>query len=216
MVDIYSLLFFVGTLSAMGVLISYLINRNKLADDLRGAVPYFWLTGVSAVYEQVFTFFLRVDATVYFRIYGFLDPMLILYFYSRVLRGERAALWFAAALHVVVCAYLAINFDQYDLQQADQVMVPLATVFVFYFTFGWFRQKFMEMEDTSLLSMGSFYMISGIFIYSAATIFLFLYSSLVRKAEGVNFLLDFWVFNIFMGALARVIFIVAIWKGRKT
>ena len=214
--DLYSILFYLATLAAAGVFALYLIYRKTLSQDLRGAVPYFWLTGLSAFYEQVFTFWLRVDATVYFRVYGLLDLLLVLYFYSTVIRGQKVVIWTAALLHVLVCAYLCIRFDRYNLTDADQVMVPLATVFIFYFTFCWFRQKFLEMQDRSLLSIPSFYMVSGIFIYSAATVFLFLYSSAVSQSKEVNFILDFWVFNIFMVIIVRIIYSIAIWMGRKT
>ncbi len=183
---------------------------------MRAAGPYFWLIGLSSLYEQVFTLWLRVDATIYFRIYGLLDMVLMLYFYSQVVKGQRAAIWLFGLAYSIVFIYLWIHFDEYDLTRADQICVPISTFIVFYFTILWFRQQFLAMREESLLSMGSFYFVSGLFMYFAATIFLFLYSNLVFKSKAVNYLLEFWVFNIFMVILARLIFIIAIWKGRRT
>ncbi len=191
----------------------YYVNRHRFDFEMKAIEPYMWLTALAGIYEVVVTKWLFVDSTAWFRIFSLLEVSTLLYFFNRIVSGFRPFFWISLLVYMSAFTYMLIKFEEFDIQDADQVLVLITTLIVYVYGIGWFRQKFMHPKDESLLQSGTFYIISGLLIYFSATIFLFLSAKLIYHNHKELYM-QYWTFNIFMVSLTRLIFTIGVWKAR--
>ena len=210
----YEIMYYLTSVLGLVLFGYYYRNREKLDPVMAATGPFMWLTALSCIYEVVFTRWLFVDATAWFRIYSLLEIAALLYFFRKAVLGYRVLFWISAVVYLGSFVYMLIRFEEYDIQEADQVLSLITTLVVYAYTIAWFRQKFIHLDDESLLQSGAFYFISALLIYFSATIFLFLSAKMIYSNHKELYV-QYWTFNVVMVTLTRLICIIAIWKGRK-
>src|SRR5690606_1070842 len=128
---------------AMGFLLLgvFLKLRSRLTPEVLAAAPYFWLIALSSFYEWVFTYWLRIDATLYFRLYSLLEFLTLLYFFNVIVPRLRIMYLALLAIYMVPYAIMMFFYDRWDMQDADQVLSFLTTIMIYACSIGWFRHK---------------------------------------------------------------------------
>jgi hypothetical protein len=148
-------------------------------------------------------------------IYEILSFLTIFYFFFQVLQKKFAKLFLAFLVgFVILWFFLFLNFNIKDLLIINSYSHTFITVFILFFTIIWFRKLILDAYIENLLQNSTFYFISGLILYHCGTLFLFLLSNYIYKADS-NLLHSYWMINILLNFVLRTLLIVGIWKAKK-
>ena len=173
-----------------------------------------WLTFIATLYEGIFTLLLNINTAYWFQIYSLLELLAIYYFFSKLFKANynKSLAIFIIGMFIVYCfSFLFWNEDNKFISNAINT-IPI-TLFVFIFSFIWFRQLFQKMEVPDLLEDATFYFITGFFIYYSTTLILFLMSSFIFKSE--LYFYDYWLVNVIATLFLRICLIAGVWKMKQ-
>lgn len=121
--------------------------------------------------------------------------------------------YFFLAIFLVFCVFLLIFLDSKDYLAITSYIDTFTTLFVLFFTIIWFRKLILDSYIENLLQNSTFYFISGFILYYCGTLFLFLISNYIYKAD-INMLHSYWVINILLNLVLRTLLLVGLWKAR--
>jgi drug/metabolite transporter (DMT)-like permease len=174
--------------------------------------PFVWLIAFSALYEAIITFQFRVNPTVWFKVYTFLEFVCINYFFLKLL-GKRYERIFYAWLVVFVLVFIGLQVLWLNGGSAntDSGLVILEILLVYVASIIWFKNTFTNMELTTLWESPAFYYVCGFVLYFSGTFFLFLMNDLVSKIE----MSKHWNINVYLSLLLSIIIIIGIWKNHQ-
>jgi len=190
------------------------LYRGRSNPEVRFMLPFFWLLAVAALYEWVATILLSVNSTVWFRFYLLFEFLCLYYFFFHLLRKKyRYVFGFFLSVFLVVFAYLLTVWEQSDKYKTDSYLSIIETLFVFTCVFLWFRDIFKNLLVESLWKSPVFYFISAFILYFSGTIFLFLISDFIADNKLAQFN-HYWVLNVALCFLLRILLIIGIWKGQ--
>lgn len=210
----YTVLFYISNILGYIPIILYFILRGKFANNnFKGLLPYLWLVAISSLYELVFSYYLKVNVEIWFKIYTLLDFILIILLFSgQKNRPSRYFFWTFTFIYLIVFTFLTLTSDKIHYLKQDSFLNLLMTFFVITYSIIWFYKNFKLMESDSLLELPFFYFLSGLLFYYSGIIFLSLLSeSIINSSLDIY---DYWVVNICFLILFRILLIVSVWKGR--
>lgn len=213
---IREILFFILTLFGLIPMIVYSINFNILNEQIKMLKYIIFLGAISAIYEVIFTVYLKINSDYWFRTYLILEFYSIYYFFYKLFpkKKTRNYIKFIGFLFAIYFVFLLKYWNVIDNLITDSYVSIFTTLFVYLFSIIWFRKVFVNFELESLFHSPIFIVLSGLLLYFSSTLFLFLLSDYFLKDAHYKFL-DFWQLNVIMCILFRILLLTAILKGKK-
>lgn len=173
--------------------------------------PFIWLTGFATVYEFTGTLLLNFNATYWSQLYSLLEFVTIYYFFFKLfhLSYKKALTLFIVLLLFTYCmSFVFWSSNNIFISEAAN-RIPL-TLFIFTFSFIWFKELFNKMEILNPWQHHTFYFVSGLAIYYSATTFLFVLSSFIFESN--LYFYDYWLVNVMATFILRLFLIIGVWK----
>lgn len=206
-------LIFVILFGVVPIAIYYLIKSNR-AYELQAIFPFLWLVCIASLYEFFGTLMMRWNSHYWIMIYKVLAFSALHYFFHTLLKRKFKVLFIVfIALFLMLFLYYFVCASQLDFLTINSYFNALQTIIVLTFSILWIRRIFITLEVDSLANTPNFYFISGLVIYYAGTVFLFLLSNLIFKTDKSQFQ-DYWMLNIALNLVIRTLLIIGIWKTR--
>jgi hypothetical protein len=195
-------------------LLYYFIARSNNTTEIKSIIPFITLTFVSSLYELFGSLIFGWDVSYWFIFYNILSFFSIFYFYFELLNKQFLKLFLLTLfLFLVFCFYLSLNFKIEDFFIVSSYLDTFITLFILFFTIIWFRKLILDASIENLLENSTFYFISGFILYYFGTLFLFLISNYLYKFDDLS-LQSYWVVNIILNLILRILLIVGLWKAR--
>lgn len=195
-------------------LLYYFIARSKNARELKPIIPFITLTFVSSLYELFGSLIFGWNVSYWFVFFEILAFLCIYYFYFEILQKQFLKLFLLTLfLFLGFCFYLSLNFIIKDFFIVSSYLNTFTTLFILFFTIIWFRRLILDASVENLLENSTFYFISGFILYYFGTLFLFLISNYLYKFDALS-LQSYWVVNIILNLILRILLIVGLWKAR--
>lgn len=211
---IYLVLFYVVNL--LGFIPLLLILKNKsVVSNFKRIFPYTILVGFAAFYELLFSHILKVNVEIWFKIYSFSEFFFILYiFKGQENKPGKYFFWVFTFIYLSVFIFLTFFSSEIHFLKQDSFFNLITIFFIVSFYVVWIYKNFKLLEVNSLLELPFFYFISGLILYYAGIIVLSLLSEVIINSElSIN---EYWLVNISLLILFRILLIVSIWKARAT
>lgn len=195
-------------------LLYFLFAKRQCAIELKAILPYIFLTFISSLYELLGTLTFGWNVSYWFVVYDILDFSCVFYFFYIILQKKYSRIFAAfIVLFTALCYYLYLHYDINDFLIVNNYFKGFITFFVLLFSILWFVKMFAEVYVDNLLNNSTFYFISGFILYHCGTLFLFLLSNYIYKANSVLFQ-SYWVVNIVLNFVLRSLLLVGLWKAK--
>ena len=192
----------------------FFLLEKKLNREIKLIFPFLFLTFFSSMYELVFTIFLKIDASVWFKIYPLFEFFILAHYFYKLLKGKYKYMYFFFSLLYLACFGLIVfQGKMYSFMDGDSYLQVIESVFIITAILLWMQYAFINLQQDSLLKYPHFYFISGLLFYFSGTLFLFLFGNLLLKKGNEEFL-DSWMLNLFFIIAFRILLLIGIWKGR--
>lgn len=198
-----------------GIIPLVVLFFKKRAFDFKEPITTFvWLTFIATLYEGVFSFILKIDTAYWFLFFPLLEIVALSSFFHKLFKTRHRKI--VASFFVVT---LVIYCNSFFFWSEDHKFVSLAmnkvpiTLFIFTFSFLWFKEQFQKMEIKNPWQYSDFYFVSGLVVYYSTTFFLFLLSNFIF--ESALYFNDFWRVNVIATLLLRTFLIIGVWKMKQ-
>lgn len=192
----------------------YLIFKKQLMQEVRYLEPWLWLVAIGSIYEWVITETLRFDSSFWFMTYTLLGFAAIFYFFYQLLNKQyKKLLLFHAAFFGLFFVGALLSGKMYNDNKLLSYLLLIQTVFIINFSIIWFKDIFSTLQTTPLWNSPSFYFISSLVLYYSGIVSLFLLFDSILK-NNPKYLDVYWMVNIMLSLVYRVMLIVGVWKGR--
>lgn len=195
-------------------LINYLIFKRKLKHETTFIEPFLWLVAFASLYEFFGTILLQINCNFWFRIYILLSFLSLLYFFYQLFNKKYKS-FFVFFIMIFFSCFVSLIFvwNNSNNLQSDSFLNTIQTITILSFSMIWFKNIFTNLQIEYLWKSPVFYFISGMVIYYFGTLFLFLLSDIIYKNDKSS-LQEYWMINIFLNFIFRLLLIIGIWKGR--
>lgn len=196
-------------------LLLFKIRQKKMAQETLPMEPYLWLVALSSFYEFFGTTLLNLNSEIWFRTFILLEFLCLLYYFFHLL-GKKPKLLFLAFFVVFSIGFVWLLFlwNTIDNFAGDSYLSIIVTLFIYTFSFLWFKDLFTNLKLKSLWDCSAFYFISGLLLYFSGTLFLFLMSATLFKYDMASFQ-KYWNLNIAFSFLIRLLLLLGVWKGQQ-
>lgn len=188
-----------------------LFSKKRALVFKESIVPFIWLTAIATLYELTGTLTLKIPVDYWFQFYSLLEFLTIYYFFKKLFY-----LHYKNAFRVFITIFIIIYCFSFFIWNANNIFIVEAinriplTLFVFTFSFIWFKELFNKMEIENPLNYPTFYFVSGLAIYYSGTSILFLISSIIFESD--SYLYNFWTVNVLATLFLRIFLIIGVWK----
>lgn len=175
--------------------------------------PFVLLVAFSSIYEIVFIYYFNFDSNIWSKIYLILEFIALLLVFTKNSENsfKYTSFFFSVVFFSFYVYFVAINTELHTLK-TDGILSIIEFFYIIAFSIRWFISVFKRFQVETIVVLPMFYFISGLLIYYSGTIFLFLLSEEILNA-GLS-LVDYWVVNIVLVLIFRILLIISIWKGR--
>jgi len=187
------------------------------------AIPIFLLTAISSVYELIFTYLMGINASIWFQLYSLLIFISIFYFFWKKLSKHHKVLIRLFCFGFSIAYLISFSFWSSDSFLISTSINNLYTAFfVLLCSILWIKKLFNDIENkeifdnfkfVNLYENNEFYIIAGLFIYYAVTLFLFLSSNFISRISSSFY--NYWIVNIIATLILRLFLIISAWKLNK-
>jgi hypothetical protein len=206
---IYTLIISISIFSII-LLLYFLKNKN-----IKEITLIVLLLGIGAIYELIFTIYLKLNSQIWFKIYSYLEFLTLLLFFRKLIDITQSVFYFIIILYSIIYAFLAVMFFNKININLFELFIPIANcLIVFTGSTKWTIQQFEKLETSSLLHFPVFYILSGMILYYSGTFFIFGLETIFRYTKSPT-LLYFWYINLLLLFIYRLSFYIAIWKAKK-
>lgn len=209
----YQVLFFIALL--IGIIpFLLLLAQQRVLNITEPVIPFIWLTAIATLYEFFGSVILKINTSYWWQLYSLLEFLTLYYFFYKIFRPsyKRTLLVFI----ILLCITYIISFmfwDENNKFVSKAINKIPITLFVFLFSFKWFKDLFKKMEVLNPWQKSNFYFVSGISIYYSSTLFLFLLSNYFFKST--TYMYDYWLVNIIATFVLRLSLIIGVWKMKR-
>ena len=195
-------------------LIMYLILSKKLVSGISTILPFLVLTFFSSLYELIFTYFLKIDVSIWFKINTTIEFLVLLFYFNRLLKGSyKWMYYFFGCIFLICLGSIILNGKLDNFMEGDSYLQVIESVFVITCVLLWMKFAFINMVEDSLLKYSHFYFVVGLLFYFTGTLFLFLLGSLILE-NGNQYFLEYLLVNLFFNIFFKILLLIGIWKGR--
>lgn len=206
---IYTLIISISIFSII-LLVYFLKNQN-----IKVITLLVLLLGIGAIYELIFTIYLKLNSQIWFKIYSYLEFLTLLLFFRKLIGITQSVFYFIMILYSIIYTFLAVLFLKKININLFELFIPISIcLLVFTGSTKWTIQQFEKLETSSLLHFPVFYILSGMILYYSGTFFIFGLETIFRNTKN-SILLYFWYVNLVLAFIYRLSFYIAIWKAKK-
>lgn len=192
----------------------FLFLKRRAFDKSHPIVPFLWLTAVATFYEFFGSVLLKIDTSYWFQLYPLLSFLALYYFFVRLLEPNFKGFFrLFLLLFVIVYALSFYYYSQNDRFISSAINRSSITIFVFVFSWLWFRNLFEKMDIPNLWKKDALYFIVGLTIYYSSTFFLFLSSIFILNSN--LYFYDFWLVNVIATLVLRILLCLGVWKMKQ-
>ena len=189
------------------------LDNNKIA----GIYPFVIVVFIASLYELIFTFYFKFDVTIWFIVYDILAFGSIHFFFFKLLENQKKSLFIVLTLLFVVLFNLLHNnlsvYSNINFFIKNSILNIFQSLTFLFLSILWFRKIFNELKEDNLYRNSNFYFVSGFNISYSGTVLLFLMSNYVSEIDPALFS-DFWILNVVLNLILRILLIIGIWKAR--
>jgi hypothetical protein len=193
----------------------FLWVKKRKNFPVKAITPFMYLVFFSAIYDLVFTHFLKVPSTIWFYVYLLLEYGAITYFYYFILpKSQHKIIQGFTVIFLILFVGFLFIFNLQNSFRLESYLSLVETTAVWVFSYLWIKNLFQDFErEKSILNYPTFYFIMGFVIYLSGTIILFLLIHYIEKKDGIS-RNSLWNLNLFFLLVFRLINYKAIWMGR--
>lgn len=192
----------------------YILSYKKISVEVKNIVLFTIVIFLASLYEFVFSYTLQIGVKYWFTIYNILAFLSIHHFFYLLLNKKHKIIF---ALFTVVFLFFLYQYYtywiDYDFIVVSSYFNSLQTIIILTLSILWFRRVFVNLELQSFSESPSFYFVSGLILYYSGTVFLFLLSHSIFETDKNSFF-EYWLLNIILNLVLRILILAGIWKGR--
>lgn len=206
--SLFKILFFVSNILGYIPLLSFF---KKVNNKFKGLNFYIFLVAFSSFYELVFSYFLKFNVEIWFKVFSLLEFILIMQiFIYQKYRPKIIFFIFFFLFYMIVYLYILIYMNNYHFLLKDSFLNLIVFVFILLFSFFWLMKSLKSSELITYTKIPFFYFLSGLIIYYVGIIFLSIFSLEIIKSDmSIN---QYWLLNIFFLIVFRIFIIISVWK----
>lgn len=195
-------------------LLLFFVLRKRLVSEIWLILPYLILVFFSSLYELIFTYFLKIDVSIWFKIQTFIEFFVLMHYFFKLLQGNyRYIYYFYGSIFILYFGYIVVDGKISNFMDGDSYLQVIESLFVITSVLLWMKYAFINMVEDSLLKYSHFYFVIGLLFYFTGTLFLFLLGSLILE-NGNEYFLDYWLVNLFFNIFFKILLLIGIWKGQ--
>lgn len=208
----YLIIFYIALFSGFIPLIILFYRQGATGSIKYPVAPFIWLTAIASLYELVATVILKVNTTYWFQVYSLLELTTVYFFFFKTSQ-ERYRAINKVLLLLLIASYIASLYfwSNNGALLSNAINHISITVFVIISLLLWVRNLFKETKVTNLWEYADFYFVAAISIYYFSTVFLFLLSNFIFNSH-LYFMSDYWLLNVIVTLILRVILSIGVWK----
>lgn len=204
--------FFLGLVPFFLIIIKpFKINKDVIKDFL----PFIYLLFIATCYEFIASHMLKIRTAIYFRSYLLLEFLAIYYFFTHIFKSKfRKIFNLYLIIYIVLWMLLWLVWNPKSSVRTDTYLILVESLFVYTFAILWFKELFNKAIIESLWRLPYFYFIGGLMFYFSGTIFLFLLIGHIIDHKDISFE-SYWLVNVGVSFVWRILLIIGIWKARQ-
>jgi hypothetical protein len=193
----------------------FLILKNKLEKDTFLIFPYLIFTFFASLYELIFTVILKVDSSVWFKIYTLIEFFVLIHYFHKLLKGKYTYFFSVFSLLFLICfGFIVYEGKIANFMDGDLYLQIIDFVFIISATILWMKYAFINLEEDSLLKYSHFYFITGLLFYFSGTLFLFMFGDVILENQENKDFLNKWTLNLLFNIFLKILLLTGIWKAR--
>lgn len=192
----------------------YLLFYAQLSKETKNIGLFTLTIFLASIYEFIFSYIFQINVKYWFIIYNVIAFISIHHFFYLLLNKKHKVifLFFIASFLFFIYLYFTI-WNKLDFLIISSYFNTLQTIIIVTLSIIWFRRIFINLEVQSLSESPSFYFVAGLLLYYSGTVFLFLLSYSIIETDKNTFF-EYWLLNIILNLVLRILILSGIWKGR--
>lgn len=204
------LFYIVNIIGLFSLVLYFLLPKENV---IKSIFPYVLLVAFSSFVDLFIIHYLRFDSVRWSKIYLCLEFIALFKVFDRIggLTFRYVSFFFLFFFFLSFFYFTVLTID-YSSVKSDGFLSIITFLYIIIFSIYWFVTIFKKEEVPLLLNLPLFYFVSGLIIYNSGTLFLFLMLEEIENSE-LNFY-EFWIVNLILVLIFRILFITSIWKGR--
>ena len=209
---ILNLFYFVNIVGFISLVLYLVLTKSNVTKSI---FPIVLLVAFSSFVDIILIHHFRSDSEKWSKIYLFLEIVVL----SRVFVANsekffRIVTVFFLLIFTLSAFFFTFFSTNFSAIKTDGFLSIIIFIYIILYSIHWFILTFKKIETASLLSLPLFYLITGLLLYNSGTLFLFLMREEIKNSSVS--LYDYWLVNLILVLIFRILLIVTIWKGRTT
>ena len=171
---------------------------------------YLYFIALASLYELVFSYYLKINVEIWFKVYSLLEFILILQIFKTQKKGLNNFLYtFFTFLFISILTYVTFRIPEKHFLFHDALLNFVTFLLIISFSIVWFK-NIIKSNESFLLNIPFFYFLSGLIIYYSGIIFLSIFSlAIINSNMSIN---EYWIINIIFLIIHRIILIIMVLK----
>lgn len=207
-------IYFALLLGLVPIAFFYVKGSNKFSSQAKSFLPFLYLTAIASLYEFFGSIVAGLDVAIWFRLYGLLEFVALLYFFCKVLDANIHWLLYGLAIIFALEFIFFLFFgDVNEELLIDSILNCTTYCLIIASVMYYFVKRFDMLHfQRAVLDWAVFCFMAGTLLYYSSTFFLFLMAHSVLTSSPGSFA-DYWVLNVVATIVFRTVLIFGIWKG---
>lgn len=205
-----SLFFFSNILGYIPLIINSIRKRKDKNQFNKYISMYLYFIALASLYELVFSYYLKINVEIWFKVYSLLEFILILQIFKTQKKGLNNFLYtFFTFLFISILTYVIFRIPEKHFLFHDALLNFVTFLLIISFSIVWFK-NIIKSNESFLLNIPFFYFLSGLIIYYSGIIFLSIFSlAIINSNMSIN---EYWIINIIFLIIHRIILIIMVLK----
>lgn len=205
-----SLFLFSNILGYIPLIINSIRKRKDKNQFNKYISMYLYFIALASLYELVFSYYLKINVEIWFKVYSLLEFILILQIFKPQKKGLYNFLYtFFTFLFISILTYVTFRIPEKHFLFHDALLNFVTFLLIISFSIVWFK-NIIKSNESFLLNIPFFYFLSGLIIYYSGIIFLSIFSlAIINSNMSIN---EYWIINIIFLIIHRIILIIMVLK----
>ncbi len=213
----YNILLYLTFLSGMLPFILYVTLKctTGVCKKVKPALPFLLLTAIGSLYEPIFTLALHIDSNYWFKTYNVLEFSCLVYLYYNLLGRKYWGLFLIFILIFTIVTIKIILFQTSQLA-IESFYAPFIFLFVITCSSLWLRKVFADQTLPQLSKNPFIFFVLAFIFYYTTTLLFYLLSEVILVDKKIMSYQNYWLVNIIMTLIFKIILTKGVWNWRKT
>lgn len=205
-----SLFLFSNILGYIPLIINSIRKRKDKNQFNKYISMYLYFIALASLYELVFSYYLKINVEIWFKVYSLLEFILILQIFKTQKKGLYNFLYtFFTFLFISILTYVTFRIPEKHFLFHDALLNFVTFLLIISFSIVW-SKNIIKSNESFLLNIPFFYFLSGLIIYYSGIIFLSIFSlAIINSNMSIN---EYWIINIIFLIIHRIILIIMVLK----